>query len=566
MKPPKIENNKFFELLKKKQIIPEDFIHDLLEELDGNALDVLATLIQSGVGTKRQLCQLWCDSIGIAHVDLEKSLFQSHVVRKIPERFARQFYAIPVYQLGDTITVATATPDNEEIKSEIQKVLGNPVNLVFALPHDIEWAIENEYQTSSNLYEFFSKIKTSRIFQTDSPITETTLFEIAGKEAVNQLHVSLVLFGITESASEIQIDPLENGAKVYFVIRGAFQDRLTIDRKVYQRLLVKLKQLAKIDEAQQSEPQYSRIIFPTPGKKFDIQFLSLPTDFGEKIFLKLMDRHPLNKIPSLSEMYLSVHHIHQIKNAMKLEKGLILISGPPKSGKSTLAYSIIEELKNSSDIGIMTIEDNIKWHLDDIDQYQTNPMANFKRLDTLTSCIKMHPRIIYIQSIEDPDLCEPICHAAESEQILFIAGIESSDAFNAWAKSIHLGVQKITKIIINQQFIRRLCDHCKESYNLSPSEIEKRFIWDKKTGVTACREKGCAYCRQSGFSGQIGVQEVLSITDKFPLLINNDKMAPMADIKNAAAQLGFKTKEYDGIKKVLRGLTTFKEIEKITSS
>lgn len=563
MNPPKIENPKFFELLKNKQIIPEDFIHDLLEELDGNALDVLATLIQSGVGTKRQLCQLWCDSIGIAHVDLEKSLFQSRVVRRIPERFARQFYAIPVYQMGDTITVATATPDNKDIKIEIEKIIGDPVNLVFALPQDIEWAIENEYQTNTTLYEFFSKIKTSRILQASVPITEKNLVEIAGQEAVNQLHVCLVLFGITENAGEIQIDPEEDKAKVYFIVHEDFQDRLTIDKSVYLNLSRKLKQLAKINEEQQNEPRYSRITFPTPGKKFDIQFLIIPTDFGEKIYLKLMDRHPLKRIPSLSELYLSNKNIHKIRNAIKLRKGLILISGPPKSGKSAFAYSLLKHLQPDS-TGIITVEDNIKWHLRDIDQYQVNPKAGFKRADALASCMKLHPKIVYVQHIEDPDIVEMICRAAEFEQTFFIAGIESFDVFEALAKAMRLGIHKILSIIISQQCVRRLCDHCKESYALSPMETEKRFLWDQKTQVRVCREKGCVYCRDSGFIERIGIQEVLSIDDRFRSLFNDKP--PMTNIKNMAAQIGFQSKKYDGIKKALRCLITLKELEEITTS
>ena len=128
--------------------------------------------------------------------------------------------------MGDMITVATATPDNEEIKNEIQKIVENSVNLVFALPSDIEWAIENEYQTKATLYEFFSKIKTSKIFQIKTPLTEQKLVEIAGKDAINQLHVCLVLFGITENASEIHIDPGEDTAKICFIVEETFQDRI----------------------------------------------------------------------------------------------------------------------------------------------------------------------------------------------------------------------------------------------------------------------------------------------------------------------------------------------------
>jgi type IV pilus assembly protein PilB len=562
MTPPKIENPKFFNLLKKKRIMPDDFIDDLLEELDGNALDVLATLIQSRVGTKRQLCQLWCDSIGIAHVDLEKSLFQAEVVRKLPERMARQLYAIPVYKMGDTITVATATPDNADIKKEIQNSIGSPVNLVFALPQDIEWAIENEYRINSNLFEFFSKIKTSLIFQQHLPITEKMLTEIAGKEAINQLHVSLVLYGITENAIEIHISPKETSAKVYFISHESPQKRIVLDKTVYEKLALKLKQLAKTDLLPSDQSHYSRIIFPTPGKKIDIQFKSTPAEFGEKFRLKLMDRRSFQNAPLLNELYFSLNNIKKINAAISAQQGMILISGLPKSGKTYLAYSILRELR-SQRLHIMTVEDTVKRLLKDIDQYQTNPKAGFKRADALSSCIKVHPKVIFIQQMEDPEIIETVRKGAEAENIFFIGGIEARDVFEALEKSNHLGLLPIVSCVINLDCLQRLCEHCKEAYPLLPPEIDNLFAWDQTTDVTVYRESGCPYCRQSGFFNLIGIQEVLAVDNIIKTLIRSH--APLKQIQEASAHLGFQSKHYDGIKKVLRGLTTFNELVKSSS-
>ncbi len=560
MTPPKIENPKFFELLKKEQLIPDEFIDGLLHELDGNALDVLATLIQSKVGTKRQLCQLWCNSIGIAHVDLEKSLFQSEVVRKIPERMARQLYAIPVYQMGDIITVATATPDNPQIKKEIQDFLGSPVNLVFALPQDIEWAIENEYRTNSTLFEFFSKIKTSRIFQQVLPVTETMLAEIAGKEAINQLHVSLVLYGLTENAVEIHINPSETSAKVYFIGHKSPQKRIVLDKSVYEKLTAKLKQLAKTDLLPKDQSHYSRIIFPTPGKKVDIHFKSVPSDFGEKIYLKLMDRQSFQRAPMIHELYFSANNLKKIKTAVKAKKGMMLISGPPKSGKTYLAYAMLRELR-AQKISIMTVEDSVKRLLRDIDQYQINPKVGFKRADALASCMNLHPKAIYIQRIEDPGIIDMVRRGAEAENIFFIAGIEAQDVFRALEKSDQLGLLPLVSIVIHQNCVPRLCDHCKEPYPLLPPEIENLFIWDQKTEVTVYREKGCPYCRQSGFFDFIGIQEVLVAVDHIKTLIQNK--APLRQIQEAASRLGFQSRHYDGMKKVLRGLTTLDVLSRL---
>lgn len=554
---PKIENPLFFKLLKKEQLIPDDFISDLLNELEGNALDVLATLIQSGVGTKRHLCQLWCDSIGIAHVDLEKSLFQSHVVRKLPERFARQHYTIPIYQLGDTVTVATPIPDNLPLKKQIENIIKSPVNLVFALPQDIEWAIENEYQTNTNLYEFFSKITTSKVFSAESPLGEKTFEEIAGKDSIHQFHVCIILLGITEHASEIHIDPEEDIAKISFIINGNYHERLQIDKNVHRHLVNSLKVMAKIRDNLGKESLYGRILFPSPGKKFDIQFLSLPTDFGEKIFLKLMDREALQTPPQFSELYLAHKQKNQLEGLMGKRNGILLISGPAPSDFNSLAYAAIRQLRSLHTGKIITVEDSPAWLLKEIDQYQVNPKANFTRADALRSCLSLHPDIIYVQNINDPEVTGLLIEAV-GKGLGVIAGITADDAFDA-LNITKLGIGSVITAIIHQQMVPRLCDHCKQKYPLLQKEIDDLFIHDGVTSVSAWRAVGCPYCRHTGYLGEIGVQELVILDDGIRQLIRQN--ATISDIKNASKKIGFQSKEYDGIKKVLRGLTTFDQIK-----
>ena len=563
IKRPVINNPKFLQLLKARQLIPDNFIDDLLVELQGNVLDVLATLIQSGVGTKRLLCQLWCDSIGIAHVDLEKTLFQSHIVKLMPERLARQFFAIPVYQMGDTVTVATPTPDNATIREEIRKIIGGPINLVFALPQDIEWAIDTEYKSSMDVQEFFSKIKISVIFQSAAPITEEKLTEIAGKDAVNQLHVALILYSITENASEILIEPEENSAKIHFIINGSVR-RISTDKWVYGQLQQKLKQMAAVDDSNpENESRSARILLPTPGKKIDIQFLSLPTDFGDKIFLKILDRSPLQRVPSLSELYLSKTNAILLREFLKAPQGLFLVTGTAESGKTTISYSMLHALKSAS-FKCVTIEDGIKNLIAGIHQYQVNPRSEFNRSELIDACLKMQPDVIYIQNVDDPLIQEALIGAVEAHNIAIIGSMEATRVYDALEKAIGMGLDPILNGIFSQHLVPRLCDHCKESHRLLSTEIQKNFIWDGKAEISACREKGCTYCRQSGFAGRIGVQEMVMIDATIRNLLNGH--TPLTDIFLAIKQRGFKSREYDGIKKVLRGLTTMTEIEKMRKS
>jgi type IV pilus assembly protein PilB len=558
MKRPVITNAEFHKLLKARRIIPDSFIDDLLEELNGNALDVLATLIQSGVGTKRMLCQLWCDSIGIAHVDLEKTLFQPHIVRKMPERFARQFFAIPVYQMGDTVTVAVPAPDNQRIKKEIEKIIGGPVNLVFALPQDIEWAIDTEYIPSMDVHEFFSKIKISGIFQTTAPLTEEKLTEAAGRDAASQLHAALILYGITENASEILVEPDKTGAAIDFIINGNIR-RMRGDQWVYQQLHHKLHQMAKIDCASPDTARAGRILFPTPGKKLDIQFLTIPKDCGKKLFLKILDRNPLPRVPTLSELYLSKKNISILKNVIQPPHGLFLVIGPADSGKTAFAYSMLHALKDRA-YKCVTVEDSIKYLITDTRQYQVNPRAGFTRTELFNACLQTQPDIVYIQNIDDPHMMGALIRAAALENIFIIGEMTANHIHEALENVIRLGLGSMLAGIINQHLVRRLCDHCKETYPLPSSEVDKIFTWDGKTTITACRSKGCTYCNQSGFIGRIGIQEVAMIDENIRESLNGDHLS--SNIRQALAPQTSRGLEYDGIKKMLRGLTTFSEIEK----
>ncbi len=562
MRPPKIENPRFLKSLVSKNIISADFVQDLLDEFDGNALDVLSTLVQSGVGGKRELCQLWCDSIGIAHADLEKTLFQPHVVRRIPERIARLYYAIPIYQMGEAITVATATPDNPEIAKTIEKIVGRPVSLVFALPQEIESAIEKAYQTSTALYEFFNKIAASQFFKKSIPVTSDELTAVAGEEAINQLHVALILFGVTEKASEIRIVPESEHVSIAFVIDEVVGKRIRMAKSIYGQMLLKLKAMARVDLVVSGRPLYGRILFPTPGKKIDIRFESQPTDNGETVTLGLMHPKPLKKIYNLDQLYIAHRILGQIDDRLQERKGLILFAGPPGSGKSTLAYAALNRLKRKGK-RIITIEQEVKHLLTGIDQYQINPKAKFPPAEALASCLKQRPEVLFIQDIEEPSIINRASTAALSSQLV-LAGIRAPNTFYALDTAIKLGIGEAITVIITQQLVPRLCDHCKQRYRLSAKQVDTLFVTDGHPDVFAWQAKGCAYCRHSGFSGRIGVHELLMINGRIRKLII--RRAPIADIHKATGPDNFISMHYDGIKKVLRGLTTFNKIETLPSS
>ncbi len=556
---PKIKNPEFFRLVESVGIIDRAFINDLLEEFEDNALDVLATMIQSGIAPKRKLCQLWCDSIGIAHVDLEKTLFQREVVQKVPERIARMYYAIPVYQMGDTITVATPTPDNRDVEKILKEVTGGPVSLVFALPQDIETSIEKEYTGSSAVYDFFSKLSTSRLLVAQRELSRHSIEAYGGDAALNQLHIALILYGVTQSASEIRLTAGPEKARIDLLIPYGDNIQIPVEKNIYDALANHLKTRADVDPSA-TGVRYGRIQVPTPGKKFDLKFESRPDEHGPAIILQLFAPRPFRTISSVNHLYLSKRVLDGIAGLLKAPNGHILIAAPPKSGKSTLAYAMLKERAGQYKKNV-AIEQAVKFLIPGIDQLQVNPDAGVLAVDLLASVLQHKTDTLYIQHVGTPGILEMIAATSDSGPF-FLSGLTADNTLDALEKLIRLDHPPSVSAIIAQQRVARLCDICKVKYPLKPDHIQSMFVTDGYAGeVSAWRGNGCPYCNNSGFSGLIGIHELLVIDAPVQKMITG-KM-PIHEIRKAVKPENFYSMHYDGIKKVLRGLTTFDELHRL---
>lgn len=561
-KRPEIRNPEFLRQLHSRGIIPQSLVRELLEELNGNALDLLTTLIQSGYGSKRKLCQIWCDSIGIAHVDLEKSLFQTEIVRKLPESSARQYYAIPIYQMGDTLTVATATPQDENTLKAIEYRVGEPVNLVFALPQDIEWAIDQQYQDRRGLHEFLEKITASRALTENTLITEQHLRQTAGNDALHQLHLALILTAIKKNASEIKISPEGQNAIASFLQGHDQSTQYLLDTPVYETVVKNLARLARLEENQEASRQYGRILFPTPGKKYDIGLSTFSAEAGRHIALTLMDTEPLARVPQLTELYMARRLQEFITGQLTAPKGLLLLAGPDPAAGAPIAYAMLNESGVKPE-KCLTIENAPRFLLKGVQQYQRNPQAGPDGGALLESCLKLQPQLLFIQNIDDDDSLAEVLSRANPPDALIIAGIQAEDAFHVLSRARKLGIQDLLTAVIVHQPASRLCDHCKQEYALPRETLAQLFVDAESEHVPAWREIGCPYCSQSGFFGTIDVYEFLELTPE--LLQLNHKAMTRLDLHQAARQHNYESLNYDGIKKVLRGLIPLKELERIQS-
>lgn len=562
---PKVENFDFIRALNLAGILVEQSSQYLLEKFEGNALSVLVHLISEGNAGKDELCKLWGDSLGFAHVDLDKTLFQQDIVQKIPEKFARRHNMIAIYKFGESITVATSDPANDFIQKELARLIGHPVSLVFSFPYDIEDAIEIQYKSGSILDDSASRIMLNPLFSEAGKISLEQLKSFADDKSVVDFTRGLLLFGIKERATDIHIDPGKEEARVRFRIDGVLEERMNLDKSLHALVISRLKILADADITQMQLPQDGRISVSLLNRIIDIRFSTAPTIYGEKIVLRISEGLRKYKLPDLSQLCFSKHIYQNLRRMTESPNGIFFVAGPTGSGKTTTLYSMLRHI-NKPGISIMTVEDPVEYQLKGINQVQVNPDVGLNFASGLRSFIEQDSDVILVGEMRDAETVKVASQAALAGHLIFTT-LHANSALEAVVRLIEMGTEPfwVASSVIGgmaQRLVRRLCDQCKERYELSPEEINKNFLWDEKKKVFFYRKKGCPYCNHTGFFGRIAIHELFIINSEVRTLIARN--ASFSDIQKNANIAGFHSMRYDGIKKTLRGLTTIDEINRVT--
>jgi len=558
-------NYRFFDLLTAKKILTQKDIHNLLEKYKDDAFAVLNHLVRGAVAKKRTLGTLWGDSIGVSYVDLNKTLFQSQIVHKLPKPFAQKNMMIPLYQMGSAVTVATAFPADHNIIKSAETVMGISVSPVFAFPEDIADAVDIQYQSKESLNSLLNQISNNAMFKGISKITEEQIRKLAGDQAIVELCRGIMILGVKERASDIHIEPQEEVVRIRYRVDGALQERLTLDHALLPPLISRLKILAKLNITEKRRPQDGRVTLNLSNKTIDFRLSTVPTIYGEKTVLRILGQIQADDVQDLSELNLSKSVFTMTKRIIDTPNGVFFVTGPTGSGKTTTLFAVLKSL-NKPEVNIMTIEDPVEYRLSGVNQVQTNPAIDLNFASTLRSFLRQDPDVILIGEIRDLETAKIASQAALTGHLV-LATMHTNNALQAVTRLVEIGVEPflVAPAIIGvmaQRLVRAICPNCKEKYQLTREEIERYFIWDHKTEVFFYRGRGCFECNQTGYSGRLAMHELFIMTKAIRSMVA--KGASIIEIEKEARNTGFQTMRYDGLKKVLRGLTTIDEIEKVT--
>jgi type IV pilus assembly protein PilB len=562
---PAIANPAFLDLAVERGLLPARDRASIEQKYPGDTFAILLECLRRAPGNREALGKTWGDSLGLAYVDPGRSIVQAEWLSRLTVPVAAARHVIPLHALNDVVTVAMADAGNRALAQEIEDKLGTFVCPVFAFPDQIEEAIEVAGVSLHSLDGLLDGVQSDAARLSGAGGTGSALMrEIAASRSTAEFVRAIMILALKERASDIHIEPTEQDVKVRLRVDGALRELTAFDTAMMPPVVNVIKIAAGADIGEKRKPQDGRITVPLGAQSLDFRFSCVPTIYGEKIVLRLLGQNQSSSVPDLGELGFSRSNLERLRRVIASPNGVFFVTGPTGSGKTTTLYSALRALDRSG-LNVMTIEDPVEYRLPGINQVQVNPLAGVTFAAALRAFLRQDPDVILVGEIRDLETAKIAAQAALTGHLV-LATMHTNNSLQAITRLIQIGVEPFLVApsviaVMAQRLVRRLYGACKERAALAPEEIAKRFVWDGRTPVEVFRPKGCPACHFTGFHGRLAIHELFLVDDATRDLIARN--ASILDIQRHAAQQGFATMRYDGFKKVLRGLTTFDEVDEV---
>ncbi len=520
-----------------------------------------AVLLDLGFVTAEQLINALDEQYHSYVVNLEQIYIPPEIPLLIPEKLARRHNIIPIKLEGDCITLAMQNPANIFAADDVKLATGLQVKSVGAVSEQIQKAINIYYEKSSaeKAVEEFNKSYTE---DSIADLDETLRANVDSAPVVKLLN-SLIRQAVQLGASDIHIEPLEKNLRIRFRVDGELREMMQIDNNSHSAIVTRIKIIGNMDIAEKRVPQDGRVEMTVDGRVIDMRLSILPTVYGEKIVIRLLDRS--STVISKTDLGFSDENMVLLEKIIQNPHGIILVTGPTGSGKTTTLYTILREL-NIIGRNIITIEDPVEYRLNGVNQSQVNVKAGYTFASGLRSILRQDPDIIMIGEIRDAETAEIAVRAAITGHLV-LSTIHTNDAVSTISRLMDMGIEPYMVSssmvgVIAQRLVRKICPNCRESYHPSAGEKQTLGIEDDETLLY--RGKGCAACGNSGYKGRTSIHEILPMREEIKEAIDTEM--PMGDIKKLAQKLGMTTLRDSCRELVLSGVTTMEELLRITFS
>ncbi len=556
----------FVQSLVEQGVVHESEVDELPQRYGTRDFDIAIGLYSDlSLPEDRELLgHLYGTSIGKAYVPLSKTLFQSEALEKLVRDMAVKLQCIPIYLLGNVLTYATAHPEDESAQAVLSRLVGCAVSPVFAFPQEIANYIEIEYGSASDLQQIGNELSDQA--RTPDQITPEQLKQFASSAGVVHLVRGLLLYCIKHNASDIHIQPTAKSLAVRFRVDGQLQTLLTLSNALKEPVMIRLKVLSGLNVVEKREPQDGRVSLELKDKSYDFRLSTTPTAFGEKAVLRAIGSSD-QVVKSLDELGLSQRNRQLLGDLIKVAHGVLYVTGPTGSGKTTTLYSALSSL-NTPDINIVTVEDPVELRIDGLSQIQVNPTIGLDFAKALRAILRQDPEVVLVGEIRDLETARIASQAALTGHLVMTT-LHTNNSFQAITRLVDIGLDPYLVApsvigIVAQRLVRRICIHCQEKYAPSQDVLNRLFKDWTDQEVFFYRGRGCEACHHSGYAGRIAIHEIFVMTDDIRDMIT--KHASVTEIEREATRHGFTTMRYDGVMKVLKGLTTLEEVDRVTGA
>lgn len=553
------------ELLLENNLITEEQLNIALEEQKAKGIKLGEAIIGLGYVTQDAINDLLCQQLNIDFVDLRKIEIDDSIARMVGEKVVRKYMLLP-FALDDrqanVIKVAMEDPMNIMAIDDIGIITGMTVQPYLSTHAYISTAIDKLYGKSqaNAIAEQFMKEQGSGDDADNAE--ENKRQEDVDNSPVVKLVNNIIEGGVRQRASDIHIEPFEYNVRVRYRIDGVLREIISYDRALYAAIIARLKVISGMDISEKRKPQDGRITITVDRREYDIRVSNLPTVFGEKVVMRLASKEGFKR--DKKDLGLSPTDLVKFDNILRNPHGIILVTGPTGSGKSTTLYTALSELA-SDEVNIITVEDPVEANVDNVNQVQVNVKANLTFASALRSILRQDPDIIMIGEIRDGETAE-IAVKASITGHLVVSTLHTNSTAASISRLIDMGIEPYLLGdslvgIIAQRLVRRLCPECKEPYEAE--EEEKRVLKvPQNEPLKLYKACGCEACGNTGYYGRIGVYEIMPISRKIKKLIASGANAD--EITAQAVTEGMNTLRMSASNYVKQGLTSFSEMMKIT--
>ncbi|SDK52619.1 type II secretion system ATPase GspE [Natronincola ferrireducens] len=555
-----VKNKKLGDLLVDAHFITQQQLEEALKLQKTTGEKLGEILIKEKVISEKEIIEVLEFQLGIPHVVLDSYYIDPEIPRLIHEKLARRHTLIPIKKDRGKLVVAMVDPLNIFALDDIKIATGLEVEPVIATKDDILNAIGVYYEKESAeqaLEEFQENFSTESIEDLD----EKTLNQINNAPVVKLVN-SIIRQAIKLTASDVHIEPGEKSLRIRFRIDGDLQEIMTLAKTSHSAIVTRIKIMGKMDIAEKRIPQDGRVETNVDGKDIDMRISVLPTVYGEKIVIRLLDRSGV--VLSKSQLGFIDENLEVFDKIIQNPHGIILVTGPTGSGKTTTLYAVLKEL-NKIDKNIITVEDPVEYRLEGINQSQVNVKAGLTFANGLRAILRQDPDIVMIGEIRDAETAQIAVRAAITGHLV-LSTLHTNDTASTVTRLVDMGIEPFLISssvvgVIAQRLVKKICENCKISYEGSYNE---RKLLDLNHDPILYKGTGCNFCNHTGYKGRTSIHEIMPINNAIKSLI--DTRQTVEALKRKAVEQGMVTLRQNATNLVLKGVTTMDELIKVTYS